>query len=185
MPAAMSFNPDGTVAVDLPSGKVTLRPPTIGEWRLLFSLYDAADNQLTSTPDADRAAALWLDEANPYAVAFAETIGLLSDTATPDADRLPLWCGVPGIFARLYQHWRVVDFKYVDTDDPFRPQPVEEPVENVPDIVVTDTSVNTAPIEERPAATAPIPPVDLDELTATAPVPATGGITNRGEQNMG
>lgn len=171
------FHPDRSISLDLDDGTVTLRPPNIGEWRLLFGLWEDADTELQMIPEAERASGLW-GGANPYAEALAETIALLSSTAKPDPDKLPLWTGVPGLFARLYMHWRVVEFDYVEAADPLAPKPVDpQPVDEPVD--------HGQARGDREAAEAEIVPVDLDELRATTPVPVTGGIGQHGEVNMG
>lgn len=178
----LRFHPDGNVTIEFPDGGVTLRPPTIGEWRMLFALWEDADRQLRDTPEQDRPAVLWGIEvgANPYADALAETVGLLSSSAKPDPDKLPLWAGLPGIWLRLYAHWRVAQFEYVEAADPFVPVVAEEPAPPAA------PAPDTVPPSARPAASADIEPVNLDELRATAPVPATatGGISHQGEIGM-
>jgi hypothetical protein len=178
----LRFMPDSTVVLDLPTGEVTLRAPNIGEWRLLFALWETADQILNDTAAAQRPGMLWgeLITPNPYADALAETIAVLSSSAKPDPEKLPVWAGLPGIWPRLYTHWRVAQFEYVEAADPFM-LPVEEPQ---PETETATPDPGQLPAS-RAAADGPIHPENLDDLRATAPVPATGGIGHQGEIGMG
>lgn len=185
----LTFNADRTVDVTLDDGTtIRLRPPTIDEWRKLFTAYTDAEEAITLTAPREQAQAMWGNDTSPLAEAFAMMCELLGSTATLDANKLPMWCGTLGIFARLYHHWRVIPVAYVEgLHDPLEARlPAGEP-EPAP--------TPSSPLSTRPAADgdADIPQLDLDELAnmppqvaapAGAPPIATGYVGPRSAQGM-
>ncbi len=89
-----------TIAASLTSGAVTLREPTVGEWRQIRTAY--ADASVAVAEGGEDA--VWGD-VPAFAHAFALTVGLLSDSAEPDADKLPMWASSVDCYVEMRSLW--------------------------------------------------------------------------------
>lgn len=97
------FRPDGSIILDFPSSRITLRPPTLGQLRILRNMAveesEAAVKRAEDDPTEvfrDEWIIRWLGEA----------IKTLSDQSPPDdSDDWPAWVAHFGIVNRFTTHW--------------------------------------------------------------------------------
>jgi hypothetical protein len=94
---ALVLRPNGTVRLELESGRYTLRRPTLREYRLLAEhLRDLAEEHPGSASAAIAQSVDWLREA----------FGRLGDRPLPGDDGLPSWVSSARIPSELVGHWQ-------------------------------------------------------------------------------
>jgi hypothetical protein len=95
---------DGSVTVVMGKWEWRLRTPTIGEWRKLRELADAADASLGETGATVAA----LGDSPLYAEFLREAINLLGDGPPPSVEDMSMWAVTPTATAELITHWTFV-----------------------------------------------------------------------------
>lgn len=113
---ALDLLPDGTFVIRDGVREWRARRPTIGEWRVIVELVEAADAKAAAVeaiPDeAAKTAARrdfiygTADEPNPYLSAMAHALSILGAETSPD--ELPVWCAQAGPLQKILPHWRAV-----------------------------------------------------------------------------